>query len=750
MRLPRTLSKLIIRSAIRSAAVAALAGVPAAFAPAAFAQPAAADATAAPAINPEMRKAAADFFHFATVGRYELAKDVADKILASGAAPADVLRAFNAEVQQRNEVQPAERRVSLYDHMEFFGRRAELKDTIPKLIDVFNQANKEVSADPVFIEQQIKRLAVNRRAYDQAIEQLRNSGEMAVPVMVAYLRDPAKAEYHTPIRQALRDLGVRVLNPLLAATELKDPAVVPWLLSALGELGGRGYAESIPYLVRIAKDKDQPENVRAAAANALSKMGTANLADQNAAALFHDLAERFYYNKSVLTPSRDASEALIWSVTPDGLAAKSVPAQTFNEDMTLRATEAALRLDPARTDSAALWLAAGYKREADIPEGKTDTFWDATHPPTHFYATASGVTHLNPVLARAIRDRDHAVALKAIKSLQSIVGASGITGADNPIVAAMNYPDRQVRFEAALTAAEALPQQPFTGQERVVPILGEALSQTGKPGVLAIASADVEKFKETLKNYTVETGSSAANGVANAAKLPSVDVIIVREGDEPLEAVTALTRGNPRLENAAKLIISQTPAASAYAGMAANDPTVSIIQDTDAADEAKLNAAIEEARKRAGGLPIDEKLATEFALRAASALQRLAVSRTQVLDLAAAQPSILAGLDDARAEVATAAGNVAALLGSREAQVALANKGLDDKTPDEFKVSLLRNLATNAKTFNNQLDTGTVENLQKLAETAMNPDVKSASAEALGALNLRSEQVKTLILNQAK
>ena len=751
MRLPRTLSRSMSRLIIRSAVLATLAGVPAAFAPAAWAQAAAADATAAPAINPEMRKAAADFFHFATVGRYELAKDIADKVLASGAAPADVLRAFNEEVQIRNASQPAERRVSLYDHMEFFGRRAELKDTIPKLVDVFNQANKQVAADPAFIETQIRRLAVNRRAYDQAIEQLRNSGEMAVPVMIAYLRDTSKAEFHAPIRQALRDLGVRVLNPLLAATELKDPAVVPWIVSALGELGGKGYSESIPYLVRLAKDKDQPESVRAAAAAALAKMGTPNLADQNTAALFYNLAESLYYNKSVLTPPKDATEALIWSATPEGLAAKAVPAQTFNEDMTLRSAEQVLKLDPTRSDAASLWLAAGYKREAELPEGKTDTFWEQGHPPTHYYATASGTTHLVPVLARAIRDRDHAVALKAIKSLQSIAGAAGLGGNSNPIAAAMAYPDRQVRFEAALTAAEALPQQPFAGQERVVPILGEALSQTGKPGVLVIGPSDDAKMREILKNYNVQVGQNASNAIANAASLPSVDVIILREpSDEPLEAVTALTRGNTRLENAAKLILSTTPNTSTYAAAAAADPTVTIVHADEAKDEAKLNAAIEDARRRAGGLPIDDKLATDFALRAASALQRLAVSRGQVLDLAAAQPSVLAGLDDARPEVAKAAGNVAAMLGSREAQVALANKALDDKTPEEFKVSLLRNLATNAKFYANQLDGGTVDNLQKLAETAMSPDVKAASAEALGALNLKSEQVKTLILNQAK
>ena len=48
------------------------------------------------------------------------------------------------------------------------------------------------------------------------------------------------------------------------------------------------------------------------------------------------------------------------------------------------------------------------------------------------------------------------------------------------------------------------------------------------------------------------------------------------------------------------------------------------------------------------------------------------------------------------------------------------------------------------------IDQGLIESLGKLAETAANLDVKSAAAEALGALNLRSEQIKSLIVNQAR
>ena len=107
-------------------------------------------------------------------------------------------------------------------------------------------------------------------------------------------------------------------------------------------------------------------------------------------------------------------------------------------------------------------------------------------------------------------------------------------------------------------------------------------------------------------------------------------------------------------------------------------------------------------------------------------------------------------LDDQRPEIARAAANALGLLNSREAQAALASKAIDEKTPDDFKINLLKDLSVNAKFYGNLIDQGLIDGLAKLAEGAANLDVKSAAAEALGALNLRSDQVKTLILNQAK
>jgi len=707
----------------------------------------AAPAEPAPA-NPELVRLAEDFWHYASVARYDLAKAEAAKVLASPADPLAKLDAFESVVASRNRVLPAERRVELYERLLSWQRVPELKDSSAKLLGLFNKAKQSRRADPAFIQANIARLSVNARAYALAMEQLRQSGELAVPIMISYLRDPARKPQHIAIRSALRDLGQKALNPLVAATEMKDWNTLLWVVSALGDIG---YDNAVPYLVRVLQSKDTPDAVKSATREALLRLNVPNASELSAAQLFYDLADRFYYDKASIIAEPGNSVGYMWSWTERGLDKTNVPAPVFNEDMALRCCEYALRLDASRGDAVSLWLAAAYKREVELPDGAADPMWDGKHPTPHFYAVDAGTQHLNPVLARAIRDRSSAIALKAIKSLQEIVGDSNLI-ADNqeqPILSALSYPDRRVRFEAAFAVAQSLPQKPFTGQDRVVPILAEALAQTGKPGVLLVTATQdkLNELKGKLgQTYVAGGGVTADAAVSAAVALSAVDIVVVDEDHPQIDRLFTAVRDNVRLAGAGVLVRVASETASPYAALAANNPLVSV---TVAKDEA-LAAAIEVARTRAGGLPINEKLASAYALRSAELLARLAISRGQVLDLSVVQSTVLAALDDARPEVIKAAGNVLALFGSREAQAGLLAKALDDKTPDDLKLPLCKNLSTNAKFFGNQLDASRVEALTKFVGTAANPDVRSAAAEAHGALNLPADQVKTLILEQSK
>lgn len=708
-------------------------------------------ATQDAAPSKELIQSAEDFWHYASVGRFDLARMQGEKLLSASANPQQVFGAFEAALAARNQGVPAERRVELYERMLAWQRVPELSEVTAKLLTTFNQAKQARRAEPSFIEENVKRLGNGRRPYALAVEQLKESGELAVPIMIDYLKDPSQKALQVPIRSALSDMGYRALNPLLAATEMQDWDTLTWVVSSLGDLG---YDVAVPYLARILESKDAPEAVKLAATQSLMRLGYGDPKSVNASQAFYELAEKFYYDKSAVHAVEGHPVAYMWYWRDGRLHKEDVPSAVQNEDMAMRCCEYSLKLDPSRSPAVSLWLASGFKREVEMPQGASDPTWSQGHPDTHYYAVSAGTTHLYPTLARAMADHNSAVAFKAIRSLQEIAGTSNLfaAGTSNPLLEALRYPDRLVRFEAAFAVAGALPQQTFYGQDRVVPILAEALAQTGKPGVLVLNESQdaVNQLSGALsEKYAVRGGTSADAAVAEAEALSGVDVIVVNETDKNIDRLFEAVRNNVRLERAARLVLVKSTVASPFAAMSMNDPLVTV-SNASPSDAAALAAAVEEARRRAGILTLDEKSATEYALRSANLLQQLAISRGQVLDLSAAQGALLAALDDTRIEIAKAAGDATALLASPEAQQALAVKSLEGNTPDEMKIAFLNNLATSAKFFGNQLNARQVDALTKMVENAENLSVRSAAAEAHGALNLSAEQVKTLIVNQAR
>src|SRR5207302_5410854 len=99
-----------------------------------------------------------------------------------------------------------------------------------------------------------------------------------------------------------------------------------------------------------------------------------------------------------------------------------------------------------------------------------------------------------------------------------------------------------------------------------------------------------------------------------------------------------------------------------------------------------------------------------------------------------------------------AVAQVLALTNSKPAQSAMVTVAIDEKTTDDaVKVNLLHGAAESVKNFGPQLDPALVTSAQKLVMTpATTPDVRSAAAELVGALNLQPELARTLILNQSK
>ena len=557
------------------------------------------------------------FWHDAKTFRYDLASAQLKKVLDKNADPVALLQAVEAVA--------ADRKDNADQWLLRWQQIPELRESMDKLMGVLSKAHNLRRADQNLIEANIQRLPVSDQAYMISINRLRESGELAVPLMLDYLRNPAKKEFHTSIRRALVDLGRSGLSPLVAATHMPmTEQNQSTLLVIIGVLGEVGYDASLPPLVDLANDAKAPAVIKTAAKDALLRLGSADPASLKAANLYYELAQKYFKGKAAIAADVRNPAAFYWSWDDQkGLIKKDVPPSIFNALMALDAAKRSLQLDPTSEAATSLWLSACYGREVHLAAGATDPTRAADAPKAHYYGVAAGAKYLNLVLTRALNDNDAAIALQAIKSLQVIGGQSNLfaQGQTGPLVAAMRNTDRNVRFEAAFALAAALPQTSFEGQERVVAILSEAIA------------------------------------------------------------------------------------------------------------------------------PQDDKSASEYALKATQLLGQLATSRGQVLDLSGAQNTLLKALQtDTRADVVKAAGNVLGLTNSRPAQSALLAKAMDAKTEPEVKLSVYHSLTTNAKFFGNLLENQEIADLQKVVAEEPNVDVRTAAAEAHGALNLPPEQVKAMLL----
>jgi hypothetical protein len=713
--------------------------------------------------QPSLQDQVDTFWHYGKIARYDLAADAGNQILATSPDPSKVLEAFEAVSEAHGDqidpwmlrwrtLRPPTADEAKDDPLLTAQRTGMLamKDVAQKLTDVINAGYEARRASPDFIQNTIIAMSKGERAYENNLPRLSNSGELAVKVLIDILRNPDDREYNPTARRALRDLGRKALSPLLAATTMKDYDTLLDVVSALGDLG---YDSAGPYLSRLAVDPQIPTGIRVAAHQALGKLGISDAVAVNPASQFYALGEKLYYNNSSIVPSGEKVSYIWYWQEGMGLTKLDVPTPIFGDVMAMRECEYALQLNANEGPAVSLWLAANTKREADLPPGATDPTHEGD-PDAHYYNVSSGVKFLNDALMRAIRDQNAAVAYKLTASLQDIIGPSNMTSSGaEPVVQALFFPNLQVRFEAAFALAESLPTQPFPGSDRVVPLLVGALSQTGHQNVLLVAPSgdQLNTLRTSLQSAGASVvGSGDPTQAANAAAaLPSIDLIVISE-DSDVGRMIDLRETTAQLQTAPVLVLTRS-AASPYAVRAATDPMLSVAPmpaSQGASDE--LKSDISQALSHTGLPAMTTDQATAYARRAAQLLANLAICRGQVLDLAPAEPGVLAALGDARPDIAEAAGRVLAMMNTPTAQTGLAVRALDDRTPVQVRVSLFKSLAMNAKFFGNRMGPVRISELEKIVAEEKNADVRGAAAEARGALNLPASQARTLILSQSK
>jgi tetratricopeptide (TPR) repeat protein len=695
-------------------------------------------------VGRERKNQADDTFYFSQLGRFDVAGANLTALLEADPDPVALLE-FVDRVQRRRDIM-----VRLLDRPVIGELMAELQSRL-------NAGELAIKADPTRITENIERLSGPPRGFENALAALKDSGEYAIPFMVQALRAADAPELLPVILRALPAVGRPGLNPMVIALRMDDDATKRYLIQALGQIG---YVQAVPYLLQIEQADDTSSEVREAARAALLELksrGARFDRDLPAAKAFFALAEDYYNERDSLMPDMRLEVANVWYWKDNLLQNVRVPTAIFNEVMAMRCCEEALRLDPEMKPAVALWVAANFRRQAQLPLGEDDATRPDNYPAGVYFAQSAGTEVCRQALARAVDGSDPAVALGTIQALNGIAGPAGLQPGPNerlPLAEALSFPDRLVRVRAALALGAALPKQEFHNYQNLMPVLSEALMMHSGAQTALVVDADndaANAIAALLRNqdYEVITSASLFDGLQQVRdNLPGVDVIFLASNMEQptLKAGLAEMRSEFRFASTPAILLTKPGTRDTVREISESDYRVGAIGASPSVGELMREKTL--VMRAVGAEAITEALGQELAAEAAEVLRKLVLTSNPVFDVLDAQPALLAALETDSLELRATIAATLGYLGTAEAQIAVARIALDNTESIPERIRMFGALADAAKRSGNLLPDDMVDDILQLAEGAENLQLREAASQALGALNVEGSPASAIIRNQ--
>ncbi|MDX1564003.1 MAG: HEAT repeat domain-containing protein, partial [Phycisphaeraceae bacterium] len=436
----------------------------------------------------------------------------------------------------------------------------------------------------------------------------------------------------------------------------------------------------------------------------------------------------------------------------NGLSYVKVPTPVFHDSRAMLMAADGLKLNRSLSDAYSLWVASNFRRGNNLPEGKVDKsygppFYPGEMRSPDFFGRLSGPRHLHPALDRSLRDQDPELALDVIRALHDVANPLDLTNAKGqiqPLVAAMNYPDQRVRFEAAEAIAHARPRSKFNGDQRVVPVLAEAIQwPADTPHALIITKDKVDAFNDTITiledsgEWVIIKGTSIENKLQEIYQSPRINLIVVNTKPSEAVAAVAAARVNHKTQSAPVLVLTAENQILSVNRVLEGKPGI-FVAPVDGKAEG-LKKAVERAVAYGKGKTLTEQQSQDYAVRALESLLEMAIEGNNVFNVLDAKAAAISALKDPRNPVAFSAARFLARLPTQDAQHALLATSINGDRGEEVQVQMLLSLASSARMHGNQLNEMQLKSLSDLIETAVG-DVADAAAAAWGSLDQPTEK----------
>ena len=687
------------------------------------------------------RQLLADFMHYVLIDQRDASIATGRTLLGRGLSPSDWV----------NLIEDSGDGSRFEEVVIRAQRQGDVERIAADIARQLNQGRLERVRNPDEIIKNIEMLKGMARGRILAKERLKAAGEYALPLLLQALLHPNDVELSAHTRTLLIEMGPQAVRPLSAAILGLDPAGQTKVADILGLIG---YETALPFLVEV-RDSTRADDVRAATQRAIGRITSAPITS-GAAALYDQLAEHYFEERPELTSFPGEDHQLVWSFDRRiGLLSVPVLTEVFHEAMAMHLCEHRLsNWGDNASGTIALWVASNLRREIEQPDGYVNPTYPDARRDAHFYAVASGAEVSQLVLARAIADRNTALVRRGIAALQQTAGGSvlweGATAGRPPLLDALTYPNRRVRYEAALALAKAQPSRSFTGAERVVPTLASATREAAQSYAIVIAG-EVEVYQEVRRilegaGYTVlPHGRTLAEVSGPMAEVPGVDLIVSSLPSEAAQRLIDEASNSPSLIATPILVLVSQQGFIDLSRQFVGHERIAIRQQGITRE--MIVATITDLVERASGGPITTAEAREYQTRSLAALRDLAVAGPSVFDVGDAAAPLIRAMPEVSAGMRLDVAEVLSRINQKRAQVALMDAALAASGGE--RIALLEKVTGSAKRFGNMLDERHITQLVAMASSAEGGnDQATAAAALMGSLNLPNQNLVPMILGR--
>ncbi len=585
-----------------------------------------------------------------------------------------------------------------------FLKLSNIEELQPLSIELLNRNNAafvRFAQDPARLEAILKDLMTGTPAQRVAAQfQIQTAGVHVVPALISALGNPAYAEAQSVLVETLAAIKIDAVPPLEAATVSPDSKTRQAAMQALGIIGS---SHAIPHLLRFA-GQPEPSEDKVAASKAISKiLGTRSITTAQSTGVANRLlqhAKDHFLGKIDYVVGPDNLVGVWeWDVQRGTVFERRLSKAEKSLHEGLFFAKAAIDVAPERQDVQTTYISLLLAQEvATAGVGQPLQTGPGT---VHDLAASLGPDAVSRALGESLANRRTDAALAALQILAKIGTVQqvrNVGGKQSALQRALNHPSRRVQFAAVQTILTLDPTTRYPGAERVVGILGRALTQAeaSQPRGLVLDS-NIQRG-QTLTGFLQDLGyeptlvRTGKEGFKTAAEAQEIDLVLIDANIQRwgLSQTLANLKADPRTMDLPIVIYGSSLNERNVRVQVQQHRNVIFIEEPTASEDLREQVSRFLSSQQEPPLSPDERSAK--ALAAANMLAFISSGQRQALyNLTTIEPQLLTAVENV--QLAQPLLPVVGSLPTVAAQVRVTNLATDSSVPNEIRAVAIRQLA---------------------------------------------------------